>query len=422
MINQTKNILGPKLRFPEFKDAGEWQKETVGEIAQVTSGGTPDSTNEKFWNGDIPWMNSGELNNKRINSVSNKITSLGLEESSTKLIPPQCVLIGLAGQGKTRGTAAINYIELCTNQSIASIHPNNGVFNSEFLYQRMDSMYDQLRALSTGEGGRGGLNLQIIKSIEVPLPILDEQQKIADCLSSLDEYLTAQSDKLEAFKVHKKGLMQQLFPTEGDASTGSAVPKLRFAEFRDSGEWSFVKLGEVCEFTQGVQIPSSEQTNIFSNGYIRYLYIRDFFTDKFKCYVQDKYPDKVIEKDEIMMVNTGNTAGQAYRGVRGVLSNNSFKITFNRNKINGSFLFTVLTGDFIQNQIQTFFNAAGQPHLGHKNVSLLPFTYPALPEQQKIADCLSSLDKLIKAQSEKIETLKAHKKGLMQQLFPLSGL
>jgi type I restriction enzyme S subunit len=286
----------------------------------------------------------------------------------------------------------------------------------------MDSMYDQLRALSTGEGGRGGLNLQIIKSIEVPLPILDEQQKIADCLSSLDEYLTAQSDKLEAFKVHKKGLMQQLFPTEGDASTGSAVPKLRFAEFRDSGEWSFVKLGEVCEFTQGVQIPSSEQTNIFSNGYIRYLYIRDFFTDKFKCYVQDKYPDKVIEKDEIMMVNTGNTAGQAYRGVRGVLSNNSFKITFNRNKINGSFLFTVLTGDFIQNQIQTFFNAAGQPHLGHKNVSLLPFTYPALPEQQKIADCLSSLDKLIKAQSEKIETLKAHKKGLMQQLFPLSGL
>jgi type I restriction enzyme S subunit len=68
MINQTKNILGPKLRFPEFKDAGEWQKETVGEIAQVTSGGTPDSTNEKFWNGDIPWMNSGELNNKRINS------------------------------------------------------------------------------------------------------------------------------------------------------------------------------------------------------------------------------------------------------------------------------------------------------------------------------------------------------------------
>ena len=182
-------------------------------LPKVTSGGTPDSTNEKFWNGDIPWINSGELNNKRIYSVSNGITSLGLEESSTKLIPPRCVLIGLAGQGKTRGTAAINYIELCTNQSIASIHPNNYVFNSEFLYQRINSMYDQLRALSTGEGGRGELNLQIIKSIEVRLPSLDEQQNIADCLSSLDELITAQAEKIEALKTHKKGLMQGLFPS-----------------------------------------------------------------------------------------------------------------------------------------------------------------------------------------------------------------
>ncbi len=203
----------PKLRFAEVRDNGEWKKKTIDEIAQVTSGGTPDSTNEKFWNGDIPWINSGELNNKRIYSVSNGITSLGLEESSTKLIPPRCVLIGLAGQGKTRGTAAINYIELCTNQSIASIHPNNYVFNSEFLYQRINSMYDQLRALSTGEGGRGGLNLQIIKSIEVRLPSLDEQQNIADCLSSLDELITAQAEKIEALKTHKKGLMQGLFPS-----------------------------------------------------------------------------------------------------------------------------------------------------------------------------------------------------------------
>jgi type I restriction enzyme S subunit len=157
-------------------------------------------------------MNSGELNNKRIYSASNFITAKGLENSSTKKIPPKCVLIGLAGQGKTRGTAAINYIELCTNQSIGSIHPNDKFFDSEFLYHKIDSMYEKLRLLSAGEGGRGGLNLQIIKEIKVMLPSIKEQQKIASCVSSLDALITAQAEKIEQLKLHKKGLMQGLFP------------------------------------------------------------------------------------------------------------------------------------------------------------------------------------------------------------------
>lgn len=206
----------PKYRFEGFVKYGDWVKTTIEKIAKVNAGGTPESTNPEYWNGDIPWMNSGELNNKRIHSVSNFITSKGLRESSTKLIPPKCVLIGLAGQGKTRGTAAINYIELCTNQSIAAIHPNDDVFDSEFMYQKMDSMYDTLRYLSTGDGGRGGLNLQIIKDIELSLPTIKEQQKIASCLYTLDELITAQANKIDQLKLHKKGLIQGLFPKMND--------------------------------------------------------------------------------------------------------------------------------------------------------------------------------------------------------------
>lgn len=211
LFPQEKEKL-PKYRFKEFAKDGEWKKTTIEDIAKVSTGGTPESTNPEYWNGNIPWMNSGELNNKRIYSVSNFITSKGLKESSTKLIPPLCILIGLAGQGKTRGTAAINYIELCTNQSIASIHPNEDVFDSEFLFQLIDSMYDMLRHLSSGDGGRGGLNLQIIKEIELFLPKMKEQQKIASFLSSLDEIITAQAEVIEQLKLHKKGLMQRLFP------------------------------------------------------------------------------------------------------------------------------------------------------------------------------------------------------------------
>ncbi|GAB1473143.1 hypothetical protein MASR2M69_05840 [Bacteroidota bacterium] len=145
----------PDFRFPEFVNDSEWEKKNIEQIAKVTTGGTPDSTNGKYWNGDMPWMNSGELNLKKVYKVANRITLDGLRESSTKLILTRCVLIGLAGQGKTRGTAAINYIELCTNQSIASIHPNEKVFVSEFLYYKIGSMYEDLRTLSAGDGGRG---------------------------------------------------------------------------------------------------------------------------------------------------------------------------------------------------------------------------------------------------------------------------
>lgn len=202
----------PNFRFPEFEEDEEWEERSIGSLTTISSGGTPTSTEPKYWGGDIPWMNSGELNLKKVYSVENKITDLGLKESSTKIIPPLCVLIGLAGQGKTRGTAAINYIELCTNQSIAAIHPNKKKFDSEFLYHKIDSMYETLRGLSTGEGGRGGLNLSIIRDIKIQIPSVKEQQQIASCLSEADKLINVQEEKIEQLKKHKKGLMQGLFP------------------------------------------------------------------------------------------------------------------------------------------------------------------------------------------------------------------
>ena len=215
----TEGNTVPECRFSEFLNTGEWDKKTINQISKnVIAGGTPSTLVTKYWDGHIRWMNSGELNLKKVYEVQGRITEEGLQNSSTKLIPKQCVLIGLAGQGKTRGTVAINMVELCTNQSIAAIFPNDAIFESNFLYHNLDHRYDELRRLSTGSEGRGGLNLQIIKSLVVKLPSIPEQQKIADCLSSLDELITAQEQKIEALKAHKKGLMQGLFPsTEDDA-------------------------------------------------------------------------------------------------------------------------------------------------------------------------------------------------------------
>jgi len=193
------------------------------------------------------------------------------------------------------------------------------------------------------------------------------------------------------------------------------IPQLRFSEF--SGEWEEKKLGELCKFTQGVQIPFSEQLTKYKEGAIRYLYIRDFFTDDFPYYVKDQYPNKVIHTDEIMMVNTGNTAGKAFMGATGVLSNNAFKVSFDKTKVSNIFLFQRITSDTIQRRIKSFFNAGGQPHLGHKNIAIIPMGFASLKEQQKIAAFLTTVDSKIEQLSKKQELLKEYKKGLMQQIF-----
>ncbi len=208
-----QKLFSQEIRFKDENgnDYADWEKKKIGEIAKVSAGGTPSTLKVEYWGGDIPWMNSGELNLKRVYNVQNCITPLGLRNSSTKIIPSNCILIGLAGQGKTRGTVAMNYIKLCTNQSIAAIYPNTSQFVSEFIYQVLDSKYEELRKLSTGDGGRGGLNLRIIKNIILNLPSVEEQKIISTYLSVQDENISMVGKILDASQKYKKGLLQQMF-------------------------------------------------------------------------------------------------------------------------------------------------------------------------------------------------------------------
>ncbi|HIF9529832.1 TPA: restriction endonuclease subunit S [Photobacterium damselae] len=189
---------------------GEWLKTTIDSIAKTTAGATPSTRKPEYWGGDIPWMSSGEINLKQVHSVEKKITALGFSKSSTKVIPKKSILIALAGQGKTRGTVAINHIELCTNQSIAAILLNKEIADYNFVYFNLDSRYTELRAMSTGDGGRGGLNLSIINSIPLSIPEIKEQKCIARVLVAADKEIELLEAKLAHFKQEKKALMQQL--------------------------------------------------------------------------------------------------------------------------------------------------------------------------------------------------------------------
>jgi type I restriction enzyme S subunit len=202
-----QELLTGKKRLPGF--SGEWEIKKIGEIAHTTAGGTPSTSTTSYWGGDIRWMNSGELHLKMVYEVEGRITEEGLRNSSTKIIPPKCVLIGLAGQGKTRGTVAMNMVELCTNQSIAAILPSKSHV-PEYLYCNLDNRYEELREVSSGEGGRGGLNLTLINKLDLPLPSIPEQTAIAGVMGDMSAEITALEAKLDKARQIKQGMMQEL--------------------------------------------------------------------------------------------------------------------------------------------------------------------------------------------------------------------
>ncbi len=215
----------------------DWEVKQLGTFTDCTSGGTPSTLISSYWGGKIPWMSSGELHLKRVKNVEGRITDLGLNNSSTKIIPKNCILIGLAGQGKTRGTVAINSIELCTNQSVAAIFPRSS-FDSEYLFHNLDARYDELRELSSGDGGRGGLNLTILKGLQIPFPSIEEQTAIATVLSDMDALLDSLDRLIAKKRDIKQAAMQELL-------TG----KKRLPGF--DGEWEVKRLGDVLTICHG---------------------------------------------------------------------------------------------------------------------------------------------------------------------------
>ena len=166
----------------------------IGDFATCFAGATPSTSNPEYWdNGTIRWMSSGEVHKVHIEDAENRITELGYKSASTKMVPIHSIVIALAGQGKTRGTVAITEVDLCTNQSLCAIVPNDQV-NYIYLYQNLHGRYSEIRGLSGDVNGRGGLNLKIIQQIPVIIPPMEKQEEFASIVRQADK------SKFDGFK------------------------------------------------------------------------------------------------------------------------------------------------------------------------------------------------------------------------------
>lgn len=214
----------------------------IGDVAKCYSGATPSKAIKEYWqDGTISWMNSGEVNLGRVYQTENRITQLGFDSCSTKMVPPHTVVIALAGQGKTRGTVAMTEIELCTNQSLCAIVVNECI-DSYFLFHYLKGQYHTLRQISSGDGTRGGLNQDMIRNFEIPVPPLEVQRKIVEVLdnfSALTAALTAElTVRQKQYEYYRDNLLSFSNINRGGQS-----------------EVKWKTLGEVCKLYTGGEVP-----------------------------------------------------------------------------------------------------------------------------------------------------------------------
>lgn len=278
------------------------------------------------------------------------------------------------------------------------------------------------------EGGDGSVRVRIyykdIARIGLALPSPHEQQKIADCLSSLDELIAAQVRKVDALKSHKKGLTQQLFPREGETQ-----PRLRFPEFQNAGEWGWIELGEKVDLLSGYPfdgpdisqdsngIPLLRGINV-TEGRIRHNpEIDRYYAGSIKGL--EKYR---LQANDLVIGMDGSKVGKnsaliSEADVGALLIQRVARLRANKVELI-QFIFQRIHSSSFHAYVDRINTSSGIPHISAKQIKEFSICFPSDAEQQRIASCLSNIDALITAATQELDTLKIHKKGLMQQLFP----
>ena len=385
----------PKLRFPEF--SGEWEERKIQDFAECCAGATPDTKKDEYWiDGTIPWMSSGEVNNTFIYSTEKKITQLGYDKTSTKLLPSNTVVIALAGQGKTRGTVAITRIELCTNQSLCAVLPDI-TLNSEYLFYFLSSQYKQLRNSSTGgDESRGGLNLKIIGNFRLPYTSFSEQQKIADFLSNVDSIITAETKILSTLQKKKKALLQKLFTQQFRFKSNDGT---------DFPAWEEKKVIDFAKVDTGA---NNTQDKVEDGPYP--FYVRSPIIYRSNKYIFD-FPEAVLT------VGDGVGTGKVFHYVQGKFDcHQRVYVIHDFENVLGKYFYFYFSEKFYA-RVKPMSAKNSVDSVRREMIIDMKIPIPCKAEQQKIADFLSNMDSLIQTQQKVVTTWQQRKKALLQQMF-----
>jgi type I restriction enzyme S subunit len=408
--------LIPKLRFPEFWGEEGWLQETGDYLF--------DQINERNHEQGLPVLaitqEYGAIPRHLIDyHVS--VTEKSIE--SYKVVRVGDFIISLRSfQG---GIEYSQFNGICSPAYVILRRRVEGS-NEYFKHYLKTDKFIQILTKNL-EGLRDGkmISYSQFSELILPTPTPLEQQKIANCITSLDDLITAQARKVDALKTHKKGLMQQLFPREGETQ-----PRLRFPEFREAGEWMESKLISLSNesLSNGVFNDPKKVGSGYKLINVSDMYIETTI-DENRLSLLELSPsefagNQVLNGDIFFtrssLVKSGIAVSNIYLGSSSDVTYEGHLIRFrvNTSKVVPLFAHYLFKTALIRTQLIARGKTATMTTIGQADVSSVTLFYPDPDEQQRIASCLSSLDALITTETQKLAALKTHKKGLMQQLFP----
>ncbi len=413
-MSKDKKIL-PELRFPEFSNNETWADRKLSDV--LFEHKEKSTGNEEVYSVSVH------------KGVINQIEHLGRVFAASNTENYKRVLPGDIIYTKSpTGDFPFGIIKQSKVSKPVIVSPLYGVFRPETaeLGVILDAYFEYpertVNYLSSivQKGAKNTINIHndifLSKSLVLPLD-KREQRKIASCIISIDEVIAIHSEKLELLNEHKKGLIQNLFPIEGER-----VPKYRFKDFKKDDHWEIKELNELGDLINGL---TYSPTDVRKDGLLvlRSSNIQNGMIDLKDCvYVRTVIKGANLSKPNDILICVRN-GSKALIGKNAIISKNvpiathgAFMTVF-RTKI-PEFVFQLFQTDLYNNQVMAGLGATINSING-KDLLKYKFPIPKNPrEQQKIASCLSSLDEIIAAQSEIIEQLKQHKKGLMQRLLP----
>lgn len=394
MSKNNENKLVPKLRFPEFQNENEWKVQKLGTLTNITIGEFVIKTKQNP-KSPYPVYNGGRSYTGFYDEFNN--------EANRIVISARGANAGFVNLVKQRYWAGNS----CYSVSII----NEKIVEIEFLYYYIKE--NQRRFTDNQQAA----NIPSVSKADVqkfianyPENIL-EQKKIAECLSSLDSVITTENQKLDVLIEHKKGLLQILFPQEGET-----VPRFRFEEFENNGDWKETTLSQVADYENG----KAHENDIEDSG--DYIVVNSKFisTDgEVRKFTNTAFCP--TSKGDVLMVLSDIPNGKAIAKCFLVDEDNRYTVNqricrITPNNLNSKILYYLLNRN---PYFLAFDDGVKQTNLRKEDVLNCPLMIPEGPsEQEKIADTLSSIDELIIAQGQKLEALQLHKKGLLQGLFP----
>lgn len=417
-MNKEINKIVPELRFPEFLNDGDWEEEELGKISEIVRGGSPRPIQEYLTTkkDGLNWLKIADVpsDSKYITETKEKVIKAAY--NSTREVNSGDLILS---NSMSFGRPYILKIKTCIHDGWIAIRKITNKTFEDYLYYFISSESSQSYFQTNAAGAAvKNLNAEIIKLLPIYLPKNKKEQNIiASCLSSLDELLTAHSQKLDALKDHKKGMMQNLFPQEG-----KTLPKLRFKEFEKDGEWEEKILSKITDAI----FDGTHQTPIYTEKGIPFFSVENIVSgNKNKFISREDYEiatnKNKPEKGDILITRIGNIGFSAIIDWDYEFSIYVTLACIKKSKnFNSYYLHSYFQSNTYQKEIlsKSLLNAT-PCKINMNELRGTKILIPKNPEEQhRIASCLSSLDELITAQSDKIEQMKLHKKGLMQGLFP----